>query len=37
MAVQMEASLAAMSPARRTDLADLLEELVAGTHAGDPR
>jgi DNA-binding MarR family transcriptional regulator len=34
MAIQMDASLAGMAPARRKDLADLLEELVAGTHGG---
>jgi len=35
-AMQMEMSLADMSPARRKDLADLLEQLVAGIHRGTP-
>jgi DNA-binding MarR family transcriptional regulator len=35
MALQMEAALASMSPERRRDLADLLEELVVGTHRGE--
>jgi len=34
-AVQMEASLVDMAPDRRTVLADLLEQLVAGIHRGD--
>jgi DNA-binding MarR family transcriptional regulator len=37
MAIQMDGSLAAMTPDRRRQLADLLEELVAGTHGGEPR
>ena len=34
---QMEASLAGMAPEQREVLAGLLEQLVAGTHRGDPR
>jgi DNA-binding MarR family transcriptional regulator len=37
MAIQMDGSLADMTPDRRRQLADLLEELVAGTHGGEPR
>jgi DNA-binding MarR family transcriptional regulator len=37
MATQMDGSLDGMTPDRRRQLADLLEELVAGTHRGDPR
>ncbi|MCU1488201.1 MAG: hypothetical protein JWN67_4947 [Actinomycetia bacterium] len=33
---QMEASLAGMPPDRRALLADLIEQLVAGTHRRDP-
>jgi DNA-binding MarR family transcriptional regulator len=36
MAVQMERALADVSPARRTQLADLLEQLVSGTHRAQP-
>jgi DNA-binding MarR family transcriptional regulator len=32
MAVQLDAALSGMSPTRRRELADLLEELVDGTH-----
>jgi DNA-binding MarR family transcriptional regulator len=35
MAVQMESSLAGMSLTKRRHLADLLEELVTGTHTAD--
>jgi DNA-binding MarR family transcriptional regulator len=36
MALQMDAALAGMSPDRRSELAELLEQLVEGTHRGDP-